>query len=146
MLSHPAKRKSELAALCWQTSSTTNERKAHWLSRRLRCTIVFRALHKWKEGTLTLKVQWDNEGTTWETLQDLKEDHSRLVASYIISHDRYWRKNGSRDINLIWAKKALWDYDRAIRRITRLYNFYLDENNNIYSVRRAVINKGKQKR
>ena len=27
---------------------------------------------KWKEGTLTLKVQWDNEDTTWETLQDLK--------------------------------------------------------------------------
>ena len=36
---------------------------------------------RWKEGTLTLKVQWDNEDTTWETLQDLKEDHPRLVAS-----------------------------------------------------------------
>ena len=23
---------------------------------------------KWKEGTLTLKVQWDNKYTTWETL------------------------------------------------------------------------------
>ena len=37
-------------------------------------------------------------------------------------------------------------YARAIRRITRLYDFYLDENNDVYSVRRAVINKGKRKR
>ena len=44
------------------------------------------------------------------------------------------------------AKKTLQDYDRDISRITRLYDFYLDENNNIYSVRRAVINKGKRKR
>ena len=41
----------------------------------------------WKEGTLTLKVQWDNEDTTWETLQDLKEDHPQLVASYLIAHN-----------------------------------------------------------
>ena len=41
----------------------------------------------WKEGTLTLKVQWDNEDTTWETLRYLKEDHPRLVASYLITHD-----------------------------------------------------------
>ena len=27
---------------------------------------------RWKEGTLTLKVQWDNKYTTWETLRDLK--------------------------------------------------------------------------
>ena len=42
---------------------------------------------KWKEVTLTLKVQWDNKDTTWETLQDLKEDHPQLVASYLIDHD-----------------------------------------------------------
>ena len=36
---------------------------------------------KCREGMLTLKVQWDNEDTTWETLQDLREYHSRLVAS-----------------------------------------------------------------
>ena len=34
----------------------------------------------------------------------------------------------------------------AIRRITRLYDFYLDENNDVYSVRRAVINKVNIKR
>ena len=42
---------------------------------------------KWNEGTLTLKVQWDNKDTTWETLRDLKEYHPRLVASYLIAHD-----------------------------------------------------------
>ena len=99
-----------------------------------------------KEGTLTLKVQWDNEDTTWETLRDLKEDQPRLVASYLIAHDCSRRKKGSRDVNLIWAKKTLRKYDRDIRRITRLYDFYLDENNNTYSKRRAVINKGKRKR
>ena len=100
---------------------------------------------KWKEGILTLKVQWYNEDTTWETLQDLKEDHPRLVASYLIAHDCSRRKNGSRDINLSFAKNTLRDYDRAIRIITRLYDSYLDENNDIYSLRRAVINKGKRK-
>ena len=102
--------------------------------------------YKWKEDTLTLKVQWDNKDTTWETLRDLKEDHPRLVVSYLIDHDCSRRKKGSRDVNLSWAKETLQDYDRAIRRITRLYDFYLDENNDTYSVRRAVINKGKQKR
>ena len=101
---------------------------------------------KWKKGILTLKVQWDNKDTTWESLQDIKEYHPRLVASYLITHDCSRRKNGSRDINLSWAKKTLRDYNRAIRRITRLYDFYLDENNDIYLVRIAVINKGKQKR
>ena len=82
---------------------------------------------KRKEGTLTIKVQWYNEDTTWETLQDLKEDQPRLVASYLIAHDCSRRKNGSRDVNLSWAKKTLPDYDRAIHRITRLYDFYLDK-------------------
>ena len=49
---------------------------------------------RWKEGTLTLKVQWDNEDTTWETLRDLKEDHPQLVASYLIAHDCSLRKKG----------------------------------------------------
>ena len=101
---------------------------------------------RWKEGTLTLKVQWENEDTTWETLRDLKEDHPRLVASYLISHNCSRRKKGYRDVNLSWAKKTLRDYNRSIRRIARLYDFYLDKNNDVYSVRRAVINKGKIKR
>ena len=62
-----------------------------------------------------------------------------MVASYLISHNCSRRKKGPRDVNLSKAKKTLQDYDRAIRRITRLYNFYLGENNDVYSVRRAVI-------
>ena len=60
-----------------------------------------------KEGTLTLKVQWDNEDTTWETLRDHKEDHPQLVASYLIAHGCSRRKKGSRDVNLIWTKNTL---------------------------------------
>ena len=101
---------------------------------------------RWKEGKLTLKVQWDNGDTTRATLRDLKEDHPRLFAYYLIAHDCSRRKKGSRDINLIWAKKNLQDYDKTIHRITRLYDFYLDENNDVCSARRAVINKGKRKR
>ena len=62
---------------------------------------------KWKEGALTLKVQWDNKDTTSETLRDLKEDHPRLVAFYLITHGCYRRKKGSRDVNLSWSKKTL---------------------------------------
>ena len=80
-----------------------------------------------KEGTLTLKVQWENKDTTWETLQDLKEDHPRLFASYLITHNCSQRKKRNRDVNLSWAKKTFRDYDRAIRIITRLYDFYLDK-------------------
>ena len=80
-----------------------------------------------KEGTLTLKVQWDNEDTGWETLRDLKEDHPRLVASYLIAHNCSRRKKGYRDVNLSWVKKTLRGFDRAIHRITRLYNFYLEK-------------------
>ena len=86
---------------------------------------------RWKEGTMTLKVQWDNKEKTLETLQDLKEDHPRLVASYLIAHNCSRRKKGSRDVNPSWAKKTLQDYNRAIHRITRLYEFYLDENNDV---------------
>ena len=69
-----------------------------------------------------------------------------MVASDLIDHDYSRRKKGYRDFNLSWSKKTLQDYNRAIRRITRLHNFYLDENNDVYSVRRAVINKGNRKR
>ena len=78
--------------------------------------------------------------------ENLKEDHPQLVASYLIAHNCSRRKKGSRDVNLSWGKKTLQDYNRAIRRITRLYDSYLDENNDAYSVRRSVINKGKRKR
>ena len=57
----------------------------------------------------------------------MKEYHPQLVASYLIDHDCSQRKRGSRDVNLSWAKKTLRDYARAIRIITRLYDFYLDE-------------------
>jgi hypothetical protein len=41
--------------------------------------------HNWFEGCLMLKVDWDSEQrTTWGELQDLKEDHPRMMANYIL--------------------------------------------------------------
>ena len=101
--------------------------------------------HEWREGMLKLKAQWDHDNTTIEDLQDFKEDHPRMVATYITTHDCSRRKNGRRDLNLSWAKKPLRDCERAVRCITRLYDFYLNENDEVYTVRRSVLNKVKRK-
>ena len=62
------------------------------------------------------------------------------------SHLLSEKNKGYRDVNLSWEKKNLQDYDRAIHTITRLYDFNMDKNNDVYSVLQAVINKGKRKR
>jgi hypothetical protein len=43
--------------------------------------------HNWFEGRLKLKVEWDSEQTTEEDLQDLKEDHPRMIVSYILKEN-----------------------------------------------------------
>jgi hypothetical protein len=43
--------------------------------------------HNWFEGRLKLKVEWDSEQTTWEDLGDLKEDHPRMSAGYILKEN-----------------------------------------------------------
>ena len=88
-------------------------------------------------------------GQQRHNLGDLTRPEGRPPTTGRILPNRtrlFSKEEGYRDVNLIWAKKTLRDYDRAIRRITRLYDFYLDENNDVYSVRRAVINKGRRKR
>ena len=100
--------------------------------------------HNWIEGRLKLKVQWDTEQTTWEELKDLKADRPLLTANYIVN------KNVSRksrnDRTMAWAKKTVRDVKRTARRVARLYDCYLDENDEIYNVRRIQNNKKKRRK
>ena len=41
--------------------------------------------HNWFEGRLKLKVTWDSDQRTWGEFRDLKEDHSRMTANYILT-------------------------------------------------------------
>ena len=43
-----------------------------------------------------------------------------------------------------WAKTVLCKYERAVRRVDRLYDFVLDDHDNIRCVRRAVCAKKKK--
>ena len=72
---------------------------------------------------------------------NLKEDHSRLTATYLSTHDCSQAQDGKRNQNLSWAKKNLRDFDRSLRRITRLYDFYLDDNGHVHAIRRTIANK-----
>jgi hypothetical protein len=99
--------------------------------------------HEWRNGQLQFKVLWSNDETSWETLKDLRQDHPRKVAKYIVEKEVSRLKRGG-DRVLQWAKKVVRDTDRAIRRIIRLYDFYLDENESIRKMRR--VQKGSRKK
>ena len=47
---------------------------------------------------------------------------------------------------LQWAKKVERDMDRAVRRIVRLYDLFLDDNDNVRYVRRSIRGKKKHKK
>ena len=99
--------------------------------------------HEWKLGHPSFKVQWGNGDETWALLRDMRQDHPRMTAKYIVDNKVSRSKRGG-DRVLQWAKKVVRDMDRAIRRIVRLYDTYLDEDDNIRRVRRTV--KGNKKR
>jgi hypothetical protein len=98
--------------------------------------------HKWYMGNLQLKVVWDAEQSSWETFRDMKEESPKLTAKYIV--DNKVSRSKRSDRNLQWANKVLRDMDRAVRRIVRLYDFFLNDDDDVYTVRR-VQNKKKRK-
>ena len=73
----------------------------------------------------------------------MKLYYPRLTANYIVENIQPRSRNG-RDSNIAWAKKVLRDWRRAVRRIARLYDFYLDEDDNVCKVRRSKKKKGKK--
>ena len=101
--------------------------------------------HEWKLGQLHFKIEWSDESTSWESLKDMKEDNPRMVAKYVVDNNVSRSKRGG-DRVLQWAKKVVRDMDRAIRRITRLYDFYLDDDDTIRRVRKIQKGKAKKKK
>ena len=102
------------------------------------------AAHRWKGGQLQFQVLWDTDEHTWESFIDLKEDHPRSTAEYMVRNNVTRKK--SRDPDLKWAKHTVRDVRRAIRRTLRLYDFSLDEGDRIFRVRRKVRGSKKKKR
>ena len=98
--------------------------------------------HDWKFGHLHLKVLWSSGQTSWEQLKDMREDYPKITARYIVQNKVSRSKRGG-DRVLQWAKKVEKDMERAIRRIAKLYDFYLNENNEIKRVRRTRKSKKK---
>ena len=72
--------------------------------------------HQWKLGYPIFKVKWSSGDTSWETLKDMREDHPRMTARYILENKVSRSKRGG-DRVLQWAKKVERDMDRAVRRI-----------------------------
>jgi hypothetical protein len=99
--------------------------------------------HNWFEGPPKFKVEWDSEQITWEDLCDLKEDHPRMMASYILKENVSRSKRSDRTQS--WAKKVIGDLRRSAQRISRLNDYFLDNNEEVYKVR-GIMNRKKKKR
>lgn len=101
--------------------------------------------HEWRNAVLHFKIVWSDESTTWESILDMKEDYPRVTAQYIIDNNVKRSRRGRDDVQT-WAKKTLRDCNRAIRRITRLYDFFLDDDDTIRKVRRTAKGGKKKKK
>ena len=100
--------------------------------------------HDWKLGLLTFKVEWSDNSTSWESLKEMKEDYPRITDQYIVGN-KVSRSNRGVDRVLQWAKKVVRDLDRAVRRITRLYDLYLDDHDEVKMIRRTQKNAKKKR-
>ena len=99
--------------------------------------------HNWKFGGLHFKVRWSSGETTWHHLNIMRQDYPKITARYIVEN-KVSRSTRSGDRVLLWAKKVLRDIDRAVRRIIRLYDLYLDDHDEVRMTRR--VQKGSRKR
>ena len=101
--------------------------------------------HDFKHGVLRFKIQWNNGDTSWESLRDMKQDYPRLTAQYLVGNYTCRSSHGV-DRILKWAKNTVRDLDRAVRRITRLYDIYLNDHDEIKMTRRTVKGSKKKKK
>ena len=60
----------------------------------------------------------------------MQEDCTKLTVDYIVDNNVSRSRRG-RDPTLKWAKKVQRDFARAIRCLTRLYDYFLDDDDNI---------------
>ena len=106
-------------------------------------TVMEIVAHEWKLGHVHFKVQWSTNQTTWEHIKDMREDYPKMTARYIVENKVSRSKRGG-DRVFQWAKKVERDLERAVRRIVRLYDFYLDENDDVKFIRRTQKAKKKK--
>ena len=99
---------------------------------------------RWMNSKLQLRALMPTGDTQWVDFRDAKEDYPRKTATYIVEHYKSRSKKEGRDRILSWAKTVLRKYERAVRRVARLYDFVLDDHDNIRRVRRAVRAKKKK--
>ena len=98
--------------------------------------------HDWRLGVVHFKVSWSGGNTTWEHLKDMREDYPRMTAQYIVGNKVSRSKRGG-DRVLQWAKKVVRDLDRTVRRVTKLYDIFLDDHDEVRMTRR--VQKGSKK-
>eukprot|EP00957_Ditylum_brightwellii_P009268 701074-Ditylum_brightwellii.AAC.1 len=67
----------------------------------------------------------------WVDFQDAKEDHPSKMAQYIANYYTPRSRREGMDCVCFWAKKNLRDLDRAVRRVAKLYDFYLDDKEHV---------------
>ena len=101
--------------------------------------------HEWRLGHPVFKVKWSGgNDTSWETLSDMRQDYPRITAQYIVANKVSRSRRGG-DRVLRWAKQVVKDLEKATRRIVRLYDFFLDDDENVRHIRRVQKN-GKRKK
>ena len=66
----------------------------------------------------------------------MREDYPRMTAQYIVGNKVSRSKRGGDQV-LQLAKKVVRDLDRAVCRITRLYDIYLDDHSEVRMSRRV---------
>jgi hypothetical protein len=66
-----------------------------------------------------------------------------MTAQYIV--DNNVTRSKRVDWNVRWRKKTLRDISRAVRRIAKIYDVFLDEHDEVYTVR-ILQNKTKKKK
>ena len=102
------------------------------------------ASHQWKDGQLQLNISWNTNEFSWETFPDMKEDHPRATADYMVCNNTTRKK--SIDPDLKWSKHTIRDIRRTIRQTLKLYDFRLDENDCIFRARHKICWIKKNKR
>ena len=90
--------------------------------------------HKWVDSGLLLNVSWSTEETSWERYVNLKEDVPLMLTTYI-TRNNVTRSSRS-DRIMSWAKNVVHNHKKALKRVRKLYDFYLSEENNVCYVRR----------
>ena len=83
--------------------------------------------------------------SSWEHLKDMREDYPKMTAEYIV-RNMVSRSKRDSDRVLPWAKKVERNLDRSDRRITRLYDLYLDEHDEVRMICRVQKNSKKKKK